>query len=432
MINRLRRGVRAHHRAGRGARLAGCGSSEPNDGKVHLRMAWWGSDSRHKATQAAIEKFQALHPNIVVSGEFGDWNGYWDKLATSVAARDAPDVIQMDEKYLRDYASRGALLDLKTQADVLDTSKFDPKALTTGETDGGLYGLTTGVNAYSLVVNPKLFEAAGVPLPDDTTWTWADYARICREITEKSPDGRVRLLGLRRHRGRAAGLGHPARPVALHRERAGRRDPGDWSPSTTGSCSTSGTPRPTRRPRSAPRRPPRRSTRAASATNKTAMGFWWSNQIKALEGASGTPLKLLRQPSPTGHGRPTTGCTSSPRCSGRPPAQSEHPREAAMLIDFLANSPEAGAAIGVDRGVPSNLDVRAAITPNLKPTELATAQFVEAIAPDITFAPPAPPVGAGAVEQIALRYTSEVLFDRKTPEEAAGELIDEIRIATSW
>ena len=30
------------------------------------------------------------------------------------------------------------------------------------------------------------------------------------------------------------------------------------------------------------------------------------------------------------------------------------------------------------------------------------------------------------------RYTSEVLFGRMTPQEAAEALIDEIRIATSW
>ncbi|HVH22960.1 MAG TPA: extracellular solute-binding protein [Pseudonocardia sp.] len=430
MINRLRRAFVLITVLAAALALAGCGSSEPNDGKIHLRMTWWGSDSRHKATQAAIEKFQALHPNIVVSGEFGDWNGYWDKLSTSVAARDAPDVIQMDEKYLRDYATRGALLDLKTQADVLDTSKFDPKVLSTGETDGGLYGLTTGVNAFSLVVNPKLFEAAGVPLPDDTTWTWADYARICREITESSADGvygcsayggtEVELQVWAIQHGQALYTANgqvgvtPELVTEYYRQLLNFRDTKVNPPA---SFSTEEATAPL--------------DQSGIGTNKTAMAFWWSNQIKALEGAAGTPLKLLRQPSPTGHAT-NNGMYYKSSMFWSASGLSEHPREAAMLIDFLANSPEAGASIGVDRGVPSNLDVRTAITPNLKPTELATTQFVEAIAPDITFAPPPPPVGAGAVEQIALRYTSEVLFDRKTPEEAAGELIDEIRIATSW
>jgi multiple sugar transport system substrate-binding protein len=152
---------------------------------------------------------------------------------------------------------------------------------------------------------------------------------------------------------------------------------------------------------------------------------------RALEKASGSPLKLLRQPSVTGRAR-DAGMYYKSSMFWSASGQSKHPREAAMLIDFLANSPEAGAAIGVDRGVPSNLEIRAAITPGLKPTDATTLAFVEAIDPDITITPPAPPVGAGAVEAIALRYTSEVLFNRKTPEEAAAEFVDEVRIATSW
>lgn len=410
--------------------LAGCGASEPDDGKVHLRMGWWGGDSRHKPTEAAIAKFQELHPDIVVRGEFGEWSGYWDKLATSVAARDAPDVIQMDEKYLRDYATRGALLDLRTQADVLDTGRFDPKALSTGDADGGLWGLTTGVNAYSIVANPAMFEAAGVPMPDDTTWTWADYSRICRQITEGSPEGvfgcsayggtEVELMVWANQRGESVytpdgKIGVSEQTVTEYYEQLLRFRDDKVNPPASFSTEEATAP----------------LDQTGIGTKKTAMGFWWSNQIGALEKSSGTPLKLLRQPSSTGR-TADAGMYFKSSMFWSISGQSEHPREAAMLVDFLTNDVDAGALIGVDRGVPSNLDVRAAITPGLKPTDLSTVQFVEAIAPDITITPPTPPVGAGAIEGIALRYTSEVLFDRMSPQEAASEFVNEIRIATSW
>ena len=41
----------------------------------------------------------------------------------------------------------------------------------------------------SMVIDPKVFEAAGVELPDDETWTWDDYADIAAEIARKSPQG---------------------------------------------------------------------------------------------------------------------------------------------------------------------------------------------------------------------------------------------------
>lgn len=104
--------------------LTGCGGSsgaENADGKTVLRFSWWGSDSRTQATNKIIEAFEAENPDIDVQGEYSDWSGYWDKLATQVASNDAPDIIQMDDKYLREYADRGALLDLTG----VDISKFE-------------------------------------------------------------------------------------------------------------------------------------------------------------------------------------------------------------------------------------------------------------------------------------------------------------------
>jgi multiple sugar transport system substrate-binding protein len=76
-------------------------AGRPTRGKVTLRFTWWGSDTRTKLTQQVIDAYQKDHPNVTIKGEFGEWSGYWDKLATTVAANDAPDIIQMDEKYLR-------------------------------------------------------------------------------------------------------------------------------------------------------------------------------------------------------------------------------------------------------------------------------------------------------------------------------------------
>ena len=87
--------------------LAGCGSSDSSSSSspagsggaaasgepVTLRFAWWGSDSRHKTTQKVIDAYEAEHPNVTINGEFGEFSGYWDKLATATAAGDAPDII---------------------------------------------------------------------------------------------------------------------------------------------------------------------------------------------------------------------------------------------------------------------------------------------------------------------------------------------------
>lgn len=177
---------------GAGAALAACGddggdaSGEISGDPVTLRFTWWGSDARHKRTQQAIDMFTKANPAITVKGEFKEWNGYWDSLATTVAANDAPDVIQMDELYLSSYAERGALLDLGTAAKHLSTADFDASALDTGKVDGKLYALPTGLTTYTVVANTDLLAQYKVPVPDDATWTWDDLKSLGAQVSKAS------------------------------------------------------------------------------------------------------------------------------------------------------------------------------------------------------------------------------------------------------
>ncbi|MDR0417363.1 MAG: extracellular solute-binding protein, partial [Propionibacteriaceae bacterium] len=173
--------------------LAGCGtsadeppaddpsSSSPVEEEITLRFAWWGNDTRNKITEDVIAKFEASHPNIKVEGEPTDWSNYFTKLSTQVASGDSPDIIQMDEKYLAEYADKGALLDLESIN--LDTSKFAPGTIDPGRFDGKLYAATFAVNAPINIANPSVFEQANVALPDDKTWTWDQFADIATQIS---------------------------------------------------------------------------------------------------------------------------------------------------------------------------------------------------------------------------------------------------------
>ncbi|WP_037684608.1 ABC transporter substrate-binding protein, partial [Streptomyces griseus] len=142
------------------------------------------ADARAKLTDEAIAAFEKKYPNIKIKGQYKDWNGYWDALATTTAAKDSPDVVQMDELYLASYADRGALYDLGKAKKFVDTSQFDAKALATGQVNGTQYALPVGVGVMSVVVNTDLFKKYGVALPDDKTWTWDDYTKVAKELTD--------------------------------------------------------------------------------------------------------------------------------------------------------------------------------------------------------------------------------------------------------
>src|SRR5690606_2724991 len=164
------------------------GGSGGEDGSASLRLAWWGNPTRDENTQKVVDAYAEIAPDVTIALEPGEWSGYWDKLATQTAGNDFPDIVQMDEKYLAEYGGRGALLDLAGAG--LDTADFAPGSVEVGELpEVGLAAINAGLNALAFLINPEVFEEAGVEIPDDSTWTWDDLVETAVAITENTPDG---------------------------------------------------------------------------------------------------------------------------------------------------------------------------------------------------------------------------------------------------
>jgi multiple sugar transport system substrate-binding protein len=400
---------------------AGGGDVELSDQPVTLRMTWWGADTRAELTNQAIAAFQKEHPNITVKGEFKDWAGYWDALATTTAANDSPDVIQMDELYLASYGDRGTLLDLADTSDYLDTSGFEEATLQTGKIDGTQYAIPIGAGMLASVVNADLFAQYGVQLPDDTTWTWDDYAAIANELTEKS-GGAINGSGLTggtdagsiRYWARLQGnelYGEdgaitldPAVLVALWEYNLGLVESGGVeSPAQSVESQSAGI------------------EGGSLATGKIAMGFGYNTQITPLLAASGADLRLLQLPGSV----EAAANFIKPSMYWAVSSQSEHPAEAATLIDWLVNSEAAADILVTERGIPANPAMREHVAADLdEGGELAVDYIESAVAgPAVAVTPN----GGSGFDPMIQRYTQEVMFGERTPQEAADAFIDELK-----
>lgn len=410
---------------------SGCGDDGDggsDDGTVELSFYWWGGDSRHTYTQELIDMFEADHPNITIQPTFTDFDPYWESLATATAGGNAPDVMQMEERFVREYVANGQLLDLNTVSGTLDTSNLDPQAVAAGEIDGGLYTIATGVNAFSMVADPQIVEEAGQAMPDDTTWTWEEYIDLTVTISEAGGGDYfgAQAIGTNealfniyaRQRGEQlynadGSLGFTAPTLAAFWDLA------------IGQIEQGGTPGPEETIEIGATGP----DQSLLATNRGAFGTWWTNQLGGLAEAAGRELVLLRQPGEFAGQQP--GMYFKPAMSWSISANTEHPEEAAMFVDFLLNSPEAGEIILTDRGVPANLQVRDHITSMLDEANTQVVEFMSAIGPDLGDAPPPPPQGAGEVVDIMQRIYEQVLFGELTTAEAADQFISEVEAATS-
>jgi multiple sugar transport system substrate-binding protein len=155
------------------------------------------------------------------------------------------------------------------------------------------------------------------------------------------------------------------------------------------------------------------------------MAWWWTNQLGSLEATTGSSIKMLRAPSGDGSAA-ANGMYYKPSMFWSASSRSKHPEAATTFINYLVNSPDAGAILQTDRGVPTNSEIVEGIKASLKPADTTVVSFLDDLAPDMKEAPPVPPVGAGSVQNVIKRYTDEVLYDRLTPQAAAEAFKKEV------
>ncbi len=160
--------------------LAACGKEkEPEE--IVLRMAWWGSQTRHDRTVQVIEMYESSHPGVKIEYEFYSYDDYFTKLKTLVASDQVWDIFQLGGNF-PEYMDKIYFLNDYIKSGVVDTSKISDAYLKiTQDTAGNQIGLSNGLNTYGIAYDVDMFKAAGVPLPTDT-WTWDDYADAARKI----------------------------------------------------------------------------------------------------------------------------------------------------------------------------------------------------------------------------------------------------------
>jgi multiple sugar transport system substrate-binding protein len=405
--------------------MAACGSDsgQSESGEpVTLRVSTWGNDSRLDLTQKAVAAFTAANPTIKVNVENSEWSAYWDKLATMTAGRNAPDVIQMDESYIAAYGSRNALLDLDKVKDSLDLSAMNPKVLETGKVEGTLVGAPIGVANFSVAVNPQVLQKAGVPMPDDKTWTWDQLAQAAAQVTAKL--GSQGVYGL-------DGFGAGTAELAAWARQRGEEVWPTQGPGVSQATITSYFDYATKL--IATKATPQASVQVENtnaaldaslfATNKAAFHFLFHSQISAFGAASGTEMRVLRLPAHTA-GQPKMVDKASMYWSIS--ARTEHQEAGAKLIDFLLTDPAATKILTTERGIPAIPAVQQEVAPLLDPQAKVALDFSQSITPELAPPPQVTPASAsGFSEEFTLTGT-DVLFGRVSPADGAAKVLSAI------
>jgi multiple sugar transport system substrate-binding protein len=399
-------------------------SNAQSQAPVELRMAWWGSQDRHDRTIKVIELFQKKNPNIKFTYEFSSFDDYFPKMTTQAAGGSLPDIMQHEYSYITDWSSRGLIipLDEYVKSGVINLSDVSDEFVKGGKLNDKLVGINVGSNTQCWIVDVDLFKKAGVDLPPDN-WTWADFEKSALAVHEK--------LGI-------WGMGDDLLIDAMWKNVYFSL--GQWVFSNDGTQIGYTDDKPfvdhlnmvlrLQKAGAIPPRPEEISSfrgkgleNKAGVTGKSAMDVFSSNQIVAYWKAAGDNRNFKLVPIPRMPGGKSANYIKPSQFLSIT-ANSKHPTEAAMFLDFFTNDLEANEILGGERGVPIAAKVRDALKPKLSKAQLEAFDYVARVGKDAQPIPPPDPSGyTDIVKNVYVpQVTDPVMYEQITPEQGAAVL----------
>ena len=405
------------------AAAAAAGISPAFAQDASLRQFFWGGQARADRTYGVNDLFAAAD-GANVDGSFLGWGDYWPKLATETAGGNAPDIIQMDYRYIVEYANRGAIAPLDEYVGgALKLDGFDQDQLDGGKVDGKLYGISLGANSVAQLVNLPAFEEAGVE-PPTRDYTYDDLRAMGEAFKSANIRGGMKVIadgsGVEpmldnwlRQKGLAlytadGKLGFDAEAaIEWFALWDGLRKDGICVDAETQALDTNG---------------PLENTMVV--LGKSAMMPSNSNQLVAFQTLVKDELTIINYPriAPGVGG----GHYRKPSMFFSVGGSSANKELAAEYLSFFVNDLAAAGILGVERGIPCVDKVREAVAPELNAQDQIALNFVANLGDLLGPLPPPPPAAAGEVDASLLRVLSqEVGFGARTPEDAGAYLISE-------
>ncbi len=389
---------------------------------VELRMGWWGNDDRANRTLAVIDLFEAQYPDITIIGEpNGGAGDHFQILDTQLAANNAPDIIQFGGNW-PDYTQYlEPLNDYLGEYLMIDTPEtFDQAALTPAtDAEGDLYAISLGTNTLVLAYNKTMIEEAGVDLPE-FNMTWEEFIDYGRELAAALPEDVAPFVDNSMNTANYLSYfftqqGTPIWTLddggtsystvesaeAWIQMWADMREEGLIPDADTTYTYTEDGP-----------------DSSALVAGDAAIGLVWSNQVAAYQAAMTDELGMTTLPM---GGEPAYAIQMSQYLGIN--AASENKEAAALFVNFFVTSPEAGAILETNRGVPSSPVVRAAISDAATPLDAEVYGLYSAVTEAGRVVPQGPnlPNDQEFVNELEL-IGQQVAYGQTSVEQAAEDL----------
>ncbi|MCQ5384576.1 extracellular solute-binding protein [Hungatella hathewayi] len=389
--------------------------------QITLRMAWWGSQTRHDATNKVIEMYEEQNPNVHIEAEFYDFDSYFTKLDTLVAADDVWDIFQMGGNFPK-YINSIEPMDSYIEAGTIDVSDTTENFLaTTRDNDGTQVGISIGTNTYGIAYDPAMFAEAGLAEPSDN-WTWDEWKADCLAITEK-----LGIYGSSKMDNFIAGVTQRASQAEKDGNFFKKTNDGLEFTDTATFASYMQMIKDLTDAGSYPDAGAIKEIKDIEGdylvTEDAAMTWVSSNQIASIVNAAGREIKIAPVPRITKDGSYGMGVQSSQQlCMAK---SSKNKEEAAKFINYFVNDIEANKVLNGERGVPIMSKVRDVVMEQADDSSKMIYDFVDKIGnfpkEDCNVISPDPKT---EIEDQYKLLIEKVQYGDVTPEDAARQLVE--------
>ena len=165
------------------ATLASACTNHDNHDEVVLRF--WGMGREGEVVAELVEEFERAHPGIRVEVQQIPWTAAHEKLLTSHVGRATPDVAQLGNTWVPEFAAIGALEPLDawiSRSSSIDSSAFFAGIWNTNVVNDTVFGIPWYVDTRVLFYRTDILAQAGYDSIPSTWAGWLDAMRAVKRV----------------------------------------------------------------------------------------------------------------------------------------------------------------------------------------------------------------------------------------------------------
>lgn len=176
---------------------SGSTSSPEQSGDVELKFMMWGSQAHMDVYTKLIDGFKKENPGIQVTMESVPFADYQQKISVLAAGKSLPDIAWVSERMVPQFKENGILGDVSEFKDDAEFKLDDyiPSTLDLFRDGDKLLGLPFSTPPMVMFYNKTLFDKASLTDPNtlakEGKWTWAEFEKSAKSITNKDAQNRV-------------------------------------------------------------------------------------------------------------------------------------------------------------------------------------------------------------------------------------------------